>query len=68
MSLPADEVSQFKTTTVFDIVLKLNVKHWAKYASVKITGKEKMACKLKVPLHSHGKSSQKFEVTNCEKV
>ncbi|KAM0977802.1 hypothetical protein ACFX13_014107 [Malus domestica] len=67
MSLPNDEVSKMKTSTVYDIVLKLKVKHWAKYATIKIQENMKMACNLKVPLNSNGKSAVKFEVAKCEK-
>ncbi|XP_021833754.1 NDR1/HIN1-like protein 3 [Prunus avium] len=67
VSLLDDEVSKFKATTVFDIVIKLNVKHWAKYTAFKITEEMKMKCNLKVPLNSNGKSTEKFEVAKCEK-
>ncbi|CAB4287191.1 unnamed protein product [Prunus armeniaca] len=67
VALSNDEVSNFRNSTVFDIVLKLNFKYWTKIGAVKIDKELQMACYFKVPLSSGGKSAENFDSTKCDK-
>ncbi|XP_008241420.1 PREDICTED: protein YLS9-like [Prunus mume] len=67
VALSNDEVSNFRNSTVFDIVLKLYFKYWTKIGAVKINKELQMACYFKVPLSSGGKSAEKFDSTKCDK-
>lgn len=68
-SLKGDVASKIKGGTSFDIVLKIKIKVLSRFTKVDIFNEYKVECKLKVPLiNSKGKSSDKFESTDCEKV
>ncbi|XP_018507007.2 NDR1/HIN1-like protein 3 [Pyrus x bretschneideri] len=68
-SFKGDVASKIKGGTSFDIVLKIKIKVLSRFTKVDIFNEYKVECKLKVPLiNSKGKSSDKFESTDCEKV
>lgn len=70
VQLGASEISEFntdKTSGIYDIDVKLHLRVRFKLGAFK-TGrwKPKIACDLKVPLTSDGRSSGTFETTRCD--